>query len=81
MKHGASVRVPAEVKERLDALSRKVSRDASEIAAEALNDYLDGMESENPELFASHDSVTAWLSSWGTSEELEVPNADIRKPA
>lgn len=41
MKHDASVHVSVELKERLDALSRRVRRDVSDIAAEALNEYLD----------------------------------------
>ncbi|MBW8322107.1 MAG: hypothetical protein K0M49_18900 [Arenimonas sp.] len=81
MKHGASVHVPVEVRERLDALSRKVRRDVSDLAAEALNDYLDAVEQEPSELFVSNDAMMAWLNSWGTADERGAPEADIRKPA
>ncbi|MBW8284490.1 MAG: hypothetical protein K0M55_12890 [Rhizobium sp.] len=81
MKHGVSVHVPVEVRERLDALSRKVRRDVSDLAAEALNDYLDAVEQEPSELFVSNDAMMAWLNSWGTADERGAPEADIRKPA
>ncbi|PPJ45627.1 hypothetical protein C0075_07720 [Rhizobium sp. KAs_5_22] len=81
MKHDASVHVPVELKERLDALSRRVRRDASDIAAEALNDYLDAAEREPSELFVSNEAMMAWLNSWGTPDERKAPEADIRKPA
>lgn len=81
MKHGASVQVPVEVRERLDALSRKVRRDVSDLAAEALNEYLDAVEQEPPELFVSNEVMMAWLNSWGTADERGAPEADIRKPA
>ena len=80
MKHGASVHVPAELKERLDALSRRVRRDVSDLAAEALNDYLDAVEEEPSELFVSNEAMTAWLNTWGTADERDAPEADIRKP-
>lgn len=80
MKHGALVHVPVEVRERLDALSRKVRRDVSDLAAEALNDYLDAVEQEPSELFVSNDAMMAWLNSWGTADERGAPEADIRKP-
>lgn len=81
MKHGASVQVPVEVRERLDALSRKVRRDVSDLAAEALSEYLDAVEQEPPELFVSNEVMMAWLNSWGTADERVAPEADIRKPA
>ncbi|SSC71900.1 unnamed protein product [Ciceribacter sp. T2.26MG-112.2] len=81
MKHGASVQVPVEVRERLDALSLKVRREVSDLAAEALNDYLDAVDQEPPELFVSNEVMTAWLNSWGTADERGAPEADIRKPA
>jgi len=81
MKHGASVQVPVEVRERLDALSLKVRREVSDLAAEALNDYLDAVDQEPTELFVSNEVMMAWLNSWGTADERGAPEADIRKPA
>lgn len=81
MKHGASVHVPAELRERLDALSRKLRRDVSDLTVEALNDYLEAVDQEPTELFVSNEVMMAWLNSWGTADERGAPEADIRKPA
>ncbi len=81
MKHDASVHVSVELKERLDALSRRIRRDVSDIAAEALNEYLDAAEREPSELFVSNEAMIAWLNSWGMADERKAPEADIRKPA
>ncbi|MBA3041398.1 MAG: ribbon-helix-helix domain-containing protein [Alphaproteobacteria bacterium] len=81
MKHDASVHVSVELKERLDALSRRVRRDVSDITAEALNEYLDAAEREASDLFVSNEAMMDWLNSWGMPDERKAPEADIRKSA
>ncbi|PJI41457.1 MAG: hypothetical protein CTR54_13750 [Rhizobium sp.] len=81
MKHDASVQVSVELKERLDALSRRVRRDVSDITAEALSEYLDAAEREASDLFVSNEAMMDWLNSWGMPDERKAPEADIRKPA
>jgi predicted transcriptional regulator len=81
MKQAADVEIPADVLRRLDALSRRVQRPMSDIAAEALSDYLDARDAavEEPELFVSNATVIDWLKTWGTADETDAPMADIRK--
>ncbi len=71
----ASVQVPQDVWQRLQTLSQKHQRNIDEMTAEALNEYLDGMESEgfDPDEAVSNESVVRWLESWGTEGELPPP--------
>jgi predicted transcriptional regulator len=83
MKQAADVEIPADVLRRLDALSRRTQRPMSDIATEALSDYLDARDAavQEPELFVSNATVLGWLKTWGTADETDAPVADIRKPS
>ena len=72
------------VKNRLDALARRTGVSRSNLAAEAIAEYLavnewqiSGVEAalkglDQGERF-DHDSVRKWVESWGSENELEAP--------
>jgi predicted transcriptional regulator len=79
-----SVRIDAETKKRLDALSKRSRRSKSFLAAEAIAAYVESEEWQLDELHAgaaeldsgkvvSHQKVSKWLKSWGKSGETSVP--------
>lgn len=81
-----TVRVDAGVKKRLERLAKSTGRSRSFLAAEAINEYLDVNEwqvSGIKRAIASldhgkgvpHESVTAWVASWGTKNEKPPPEA------
>jgi RHH-type transcriptional regulator, rel operon repressor / antitoxin RelB len=84
MSETLSIRIDAETKKRLDALSRQSRRSKSFLAAEAITAYVDAEEWQLGELQAgiteldagqhvSHEKVTRWLSSWGTPDKTKSP--------
>ncbi len=84
-----SVRVPDELREQLDYLSRSTKRSKSYLAAEALGDYLkknawrakelhEAIEEADKGVFISHEAMLAWVDSLGTPEELPPPKPDVR---
>jgi RHH-type rel operon transcriptional repressor/antitoxin RelB len=79
-----SIRIDAETKKRLDALSKRSKRSKSFLAAEAIAAYVESEEWQLGELQAgiaelesqqevSHDKVSKWLNSWGKPGESKAP--------
>ena len=79
-----SIRIDADTKKRLDALSKRSKRSKSFLAAEAIAAYVESEEWQLGEVQAgiadldsghvvSHDKVSQWLNSWGTSGETKAP--------
>ena len=89
-----SVRVPEELKEQLDYLSRSTKRSRAYLAAEALGDYVkknawrakelhDAITEANRGVFVSHEAMLDWADALGTRKETAPPKPDvhIRKKA
>lgn len=79
-----SIRIDAETKKRLDALSKRARRSKSFLAAEAITDYVHSEEWQLAEIQnsiveldagkgVSHEKVSKWLGSWGKRNELKAP--------
>jgi RHH-type transcriptional regulator, rel operon repressor / antitoxin RelB len=79
-----SIRIDAQTKNRLDALSKRSKRSKSFLAAEAIAAYVESEEWQLGELQAgiaelesgqevSHDKVSNWLGSWGKQRETKAP--------
>ena len=79
-----TIRVPTEVRLRLDKLAKALKRTRSWLAADAVEHYITEqeryvalLEQADREVtagrFVSHDKVARWLQSWGTKNELPPP--------
>ena len=79
-----SIRIDAQTKRRLDALSKRSRRSKSFLAAEAIAAYIESEEWQLGELQAgiaeldsgqeaSHEKVSKWLTSWGKPGESKAP--------
>jgi RHH-type transcriptional regulator, rel operon repressor / antitoxin RelB len=79
-----SIRIDAETKRRLDALSKHAKRSKSFLAAEAIAAYVQSEEWQLAEVQAgiedlesgrevSHERVTKWLKTWGSRRETKSP--------
>jgi RHH-type transcriptional regulator, rel operon repressor / antitoxin RelB len=79
-----SIRLDTETKKRLGALAERSKRSKSFLAAEAIARYVDTEEWQLGEIQAgladieeghavSHEKVSKWLKSWGTSSEGKPP--------
>jgi RHH-type rel operon transcriptional repressor/antitoxin RelB len=79
-----SIRLDAEVKQRLDALAERSNRSKSFLAAEAIAAYVASEEWQLGEIHAGlkdlnegkstgHEAVAKWLRSWGKRSEGRVP--------
>jgi RHH-type transcriptional regulator, rel operon repressor / antitoxin RelB len=79
-----SIRIDAETKKRLDALSKRTDRSRSCVAAEAISAYVEAEEWQLGEVEAgikeldagegvAHEQVAAWLNSWGKRGETKAP--------
>jgi len=79
-----SIRIDANTKKRLDALSKRSKRSKSFLAAEAIAAYVEAEEWQLGEIQAgiaelesgqevSHEKVVKWLRSWGTAGETKAP--------
>jgi predicted transcriptional regulator len=84
MSETLSIRVDAGTKKRLDALSQRLKRSKSFLAAEAIAAYVESEEWQLGELQAgmaeldsgqevSHEKVSKWLKSWGKPSETKAP--------
>ena len=84
MSETLSIRVDANTKKRLDALSKRSRRSKSFLAAEAIAAYVESEEWQLGELQAgmveldsgqevSHEKVSKWLKSWGKPSETKAP--------
>ena len=80
-----SIRIDAETKKRLGALSKRSKRSKSFLAAEAIAAYVESEEWQLGELQAGiaeldsgrevgHEKVSKWLKSWGKPDERKVPS-------
>ncbi len=79
-----SIRLNAETKRRLDALSKRSKRSKSFLAAEAITAYVQSEEWQLSEIqdamkeldkghAVSHEKVSKWLKSWGKTAETKAP--------
>jgi RHH-type rel operon transcriptional repressor/antitoxin RelB len=79
-----SIRIDADTKKRLDALSKRSKRSKSFLAAEAIAAYVESEEWHLGELQAGiaeldsgqeigHEKVSKWLDSWGKPAESKAP--------
>jgi len=84
MSETLSIRIDAETKARLDALSKRVKRSKSFLAAEAIAAYVEseawqleevqaGIADADAGRVVSHKKVSKWLKSWGTRAESSAP--------
>ena len=88
-----SFRVDLEKIEALDEVAATLDRDRSYILNQAVDAYLDVYrwqvehieqavkEADAGGPFVAHEDVSAWMASLGTSKELLLPKATIRKPS
>ncbi len=86
-----TIRIDHTVKERLEALATSTKRSKSYLAAEAIVQFVDSNEWQVAQTekaveeadaggpFVSHEDMTAWLSSWGTEDELPPPEPRIQR--
>ena len=83
-----SVRLPKELKEQLDCLSRASKRSKAYLAMEALGDYVkknawraqelhEAINEANKGIFVSHEAMVAWADQLGTDGEIVPPKPDI----
>lgn len=80
-----TIRLQSAVSERLDALASRTGRSSTELAEEALAEYLAVQEWQIAAVEAAvreadagvvpveHARVVAWMESWGTDNELPRP--------
>jgi RHH-type transcriptional regulator, rel operon repressor / antitoxin RelB len=79
-----SVRVPAAIAEKLEALASSTDRSKSYLAAQAIEEYIashewqiaaikEGLKSANAGELVDHADVVDWIKSWGTKHEKELP--------
>ena len=79
-----SIRIDAETKKRLDALSKRSKRSKSFLAAEAITAYVAAEEWQLGEIHAgleeldsgksvSHEKMSHWLKTWGKSGKTKAP--------
>jgi RHH-type rel operon transcriptional repressor/antitoxin RelB len=79
-----SIRIDAETKKRLDALSKRARRSKSFLAAEAIAAYVESEEWQFGEIHTgiaeidagktvSHEKVSTWLKTWGKRGETKAP--------
>lgn len=79
-----SIRIDADTKKRLDALSKRSRRSKSFLAAEAISAYVDSEEWQLGEIQAgiaeldagkvvSHEKASEWLKTWGKTGEKKAP--------
>jgi len=84
-----SVRIQADLSERLEATATRLHRSKSSIINQAVEAFLDheqqeqlrwqetltALESVHQGQVVSGDAVHAWLESWGTEQETPAPEA------
>ncbi len=83
-----SVRVPEELKEQLDYLSRSTKRSKGYLATEALGDYVkknawrakelhEAIKEADKGVFVSHEAMLEWADALGTRKETAPPKPDL----
>ena len=84
-----SVRVPDELNDQLDTLSRATKRSRSWLATEALGDYVrrnawkarelhEAVAEADKGSFVSHEAMVDWVDSLGTAQEKAPPEPDVQ---
>ncbi len=84
MTEALSVRIDADTKNRLEALSKQSRRSKSFLAAEAITAFVDSEEWQLGEIrdgiaeldsgqTVSHEKVSKWLENWGKPGETKAP--------
>lgn len=79
-----SVRIDTDTKKRLEALSKRVRRSKSFLAAEAIAAFVEaeswqldevqaGLKQLDGDRGVSHKEVSTWLRSWGRTRERKAP--------
>jgi predicted transcriptional regulator len=82
-----TVRVPANLKNRLDKLADAIARSRSWLAAHALEVYVDDQEWQLATIrkgkkdvrsgrIVPHEKTARWLRSWGRNKELPPPSCE-----
>lgn len=82
-----TVRIPSDLKKRLNKLADATARSRSWLAAHALEVYVEDQEWQVAAIQAgqkdlsagrtvSHDKVSRWLHSWGRKRELRAPSCE-----
>lgn len=86
-----SLELSRKAADRLDDLARTTNRSPAELAAEAIDAYLDVnawqvaaiaaavAEADAGGPFVAHEDMDRWLASWGTDDELDPPEARPRR--
>lgn len=85
--HASGEFFPADVKAKLESLAATTGRTPAEVMAEALDAYAhertewlraldEGVRAADEGRVVDGDKVDAWLSSWGTDDELDPPTCD-----
>jgi len=83
-----SLRLPEDLKNSLETISKISHRSQSQIASKAIAEYIERNEwklkaiqeakkEANKGVFISQKSVIDWLDTWGSEEELQAPEADV----
>ena len=83
-----SLRLSPDLKERLDAVAESEDRSASYVTTKAIEAFLDArdakdrairaaIEEADKGIFVSSEAVDRWMESWGTDNELPMPEPDI----
>jgi predicted transcriptional regulator len=83
-----SLRLEPELKSRLEAEAESEDRSVSDVATRAIEAFLDSRDALRVDLeaaiaeadkgvFVSHEAVHRWMESWGTDNELPMPEPDI----
>ena len=83
-----SLRLSSDLKDRLEAVAEDEDRSASYIATKAIEAFLDArdardraireaVEEADKGIFVSSEAVDRWMESWGTDNELPMPEPDI----
>ena len=83
-----SMRIPEELKTSLKEISALSHRSQSQIAVKAIAEYVAKNEWKMKAIqeakkqadigeFVSHATTDTWLDSWGTENELSMPDVDI----
>jgi RHH-type transcriptional regulator, rel operon repressor / antitoxin RelB len=82
-----TVRVPVDLKKRLDELAKATDRSRSWLAADALKNYVEDQQWQLAEIdqglrdaqagrIVPHEKVDRWLKSWGTKRKLPAPSCE-----
>lgn len=83
-----SLRLSPELKERLDSVAESEDRSASYVATKAIEAFLDARDARHEAIraavaeadkgvFVSSEAVDRWMESWGTDNELPMPEPDV----